>query len=750
MSRVWIVTRRELRSFFDHPTAYILAVAFLGLAFFLAFRSLYSIGTADLRSFFDLLPWLFAVYVPAVAMRSLAEERSRGTLEWLVAQPLTEVELVTGKFLGCWLFVLATLAGTLFMALGVLVVAGAPVGPVVAQYIGAAFLAAELTAVGLFASALTRNQITAFIVAALLSVTLVLAGTGFTLVALPPPVAALVSRLAIIPHFDSVARGVVDLRDVLYFVSTAALFVGLAYFLVSRERLSRERGAYQRLRTGALVGTAAVVVLNLLGQSIHGRLDLTADKLYTLSNGTDRVLEGLNDIVTVKLFVSKALPPEVQTTLRDVRDLLSDYRRAAGGNLKVSELHPDEDDAARSEASSLGIQEVQFNVMRQEQVQISSGWMGLSVQYADKRETIPFIDQTDDLEYRLTSDIAAMTADHKPRVAFMSGFGAKSPYQLPEVNDALSDRYDVTTVSLEPDSLGTVPPLSPDSVDVVVVAGPTETVAPRADSTLKAYLDAGGAGLFFVENSQLNQQAPISQPLDEGLGDLLESEGIKVTDDMAYDVRSNQTVSLGRRSVFSLVAPYPLWPVAVPAGNNPTTRGLEVLSLAWAAVLEITDSTRATPLWTTTEFGGRKPAMGSIDPQTAVTADNVDPDALGPQVLAAASVPPEGSSGGRVIVVGDSDFLQSQFIQGTPQNLSFVANAVDLLAQDESLIDIRSKDRTPPPLVFSSDLERAGLRWGNMIGIPLVFILLGLLRARVRHGRAEELWETVQSRRSGA
>ncbi|HZD06027.1 MAG TPA: hypothetical protein VE173_14045, partial [Longimicrobiales bacterium] len=105
---------------------------------------------------------------------------------------------------------------------------------------------------------------------------------------------------------------------------------------------------------------------------------------------------------------------------------------------------------------------------------------------------------------------------------------------------------------------------------------------------------------------------------------------------------------------------------------------------------------------------------------------------------------------GRVIVVGDSDFLQSQFIQGTPQNLSFVANAVDWLAQDESLIEIRSKDRTPPPLVFDSDFERAALRWGNMVGVPLAFVLLGLLVARVRRTRAEELWETVETVHSRA
>ncbi len=751
MSRVWIVARRELRGFFDHPTAYVLAVAFLGLAFFLAFRSLYSLGTADLRSFIDILPWLFAVFVPAVTMRSLAEERSRGTLEWLVSQPLTEVELVAGKLLGAWLFVLATLAGTLPMAAGVLVVGHAHPGPMVAQYLGAALLAAELTAVGVFASALTRNQITAFIVAALVSVALVLAGTGFTLVALPAAVAAVVGRLAVIPHFDSVARGVVDLRDALYFLTTALLFGGLATFLVARERLSRTRGSYRRLRAGVAAGALAVVVVNLVGQHIHGRLDLTADHLYTLAGGTDDVLHGLDDIVTVKLFVSRDLPPEFQTTLRDVRDMLDDYRRTAGGNVRVEELHPDRDDDARQQAQTLGIQQVQFNVMRQDQVQIQNGWLGLSLQYADQHRSIPFVRSTDDLEYRLTSAIASLTEAHKPRIAFVTGYGARSPYQMPELSQMLSDRYDVATLTLEPDSTGHLAPISPDSFDVVALVGPSEKLAPAAVSELEDYLDAGGAGLFFLENNTVDPRSLSARPLDVGLGPLLRSRGVRLTASMAYDVRSNQTVSLGRRSVFDVVAPYPLWPVAVPAARHPTTQNLEELAVAWAGVLQVTDSSRVTPLWATSAYGGEKPASGSIDPQTSVTAASIDAGSLGPQILAVAVKPGPAAGdsakagGGRLVVVGDADLLRSQFVQANPQNLSFAANAVDWLAQDERLIEIRSKDRTPPPLVFGSDAGKETLRWGNMVGVPLLFVALGLFRSRARHRRAEELWRSVQA-----
>ncbi len=747
MKDVWTVARREVKSYFDHPTAYILIVAFLALGLFLTFRTLYASGIADLRSFFDLLPWLFAVFIPAITMRSLAEERSRGTLEWLMSQPLSEVQLVVGKFLGDWIFALVALAGTVPTAIGLLLVSDASWGPMVAQYVGGALLAALLVAVGLFASSATRNQITAFILAVAISFTLILAGLRVVLMGLPPAVSGVVTRLAVIPHFDSVARGVIDLRDALYFLSTAALFLTLAYFLVVRSRLSPERGAYRRLRIGTAALAAGVVVLNLLGGEIHGRLDLTEDDLYTLSEGTRDMLEGLDDLVTVKLFVSDELPPEIQTTLRDVRDLLADYRRFSDGRVRVEILNPDEDEEAAEEARSQGIQPIQFNVLREDQFQVQRGWLGMAILYADESEAIPFIQRSDDLEYRLTSTIWSMTAERRPRVTFATGFGARSPRQLSSFRQSLSDRYDVSSSDLSGD---TVPELSPDSIDVLALVGPSQPLSEGAVGAVRSYLEAGGSGLFLLDRLQINPRSPMATPMETGLEGLLEERGVRVAEGMVADYRSNQQVSAGRQGPFSLVQPYPLWPVATPARDHPITRELESLTLAWAAPLEITDSTRVTPLWQTTEFADRLSAGGPIAPNQVPQPESTEN--LSRRILAAA-VAPSGESGTgddgadvgvRMVVVGDANFLDRQFVQGSAQNLTFAANAVDWLAQDESLIAIRSKDRTPPPLIFDSDFQRLALRWGNLVGMPVLFVLIGLARSVQRRRESERLWQEVK------
>ena len=748
MRRAWNVSRRELATFFDHPTAYVLVVAFLGLGLFLTFRTLYATGIATMRPFFDMLPWLFAVFVPAMTMRSLAEERRSGTLEWLLAHPLGEIEVIAGKFVGNWIFALIALAGTLPTALGLLWVSEADGGIIVAEYVGAALLAAQGVAIGLWASSLTRNQITAFIVAASASFFLVLIGTPVVLIGLPPALGAYVSHLSVVGHFSNVARGVIDLRDVIYFLSTAALFLVLAIGLLSRERLSQERGSYRRLRVGTAALVGVVVVVNLLGGNIRGRLDLTRGGLYTLSGGTRAILGELDDIVTLKLVVSDELPTELAATRRDVQDLVADLRRAAQGQLVVESLNPGEDDEAATEARSLGITENEFNVLRDDEFEVRRGWFGLALLYADSREVIPYIDRTDDLEFRIVSAISTMTSTERPRLTFATGFGAESGAAFTSFRQDLSDRYDVRTADLSGD---TVPGLGPDTIDILILAGPDQVIGDAAVESVRSYVGQGGAALFLLDNHQVSPESPTTVPVTTGLEGFLEEYGIRMDAGMVLDYSSNSTISMGRQGIFNLVRPYPLWPIGLRGEDHPTTRDLGNLSVGWATAITVTDSANVQELWVTTEAGAVQPPGGMIMPETLPqpNPDDLQTVTFAVAVDARAAADEEGdeeaepTGAGRMIVVGDVDFLQEQFVRANPQNLIFAANAVDWLAQDEALIGIRSKTRTPPLMAFTSDFQRTALKWGNLVGAPLLFVIGGTGRVTGRRRRAEGRWEEM-------
>ncbi len=746
MRRILTVARREVASYFDHPSAYILVVAFLGLGLFLTFRTIYAAGIATLRPFFDLLPWLFAVFIPAMTMRTLAEERRSGTLEWLLAHPLREVEVVLGKFIGNWIFVLGALVGTIPTAFGLLKVSEADGGIMMAQYIGAVLLGAQGVAIGLWASSLTRNQITAFITSASVSFTLVFIGTPVVLIGLPPSLAVDVSNLSVLGHFDNVARGVVDLRDVIYFLSTAGLFLFMAVGHLTRERLSPGRSASRRLRRGSMAMIAVVILLNLLGGNIRGRLDLTQEGLYTLSDGTRQILGELDDIVTLTLVISDELPAELQPTLRDVADLVADLRRAAGGQLVVQDLNPNDSQEAALEARNLGITQNEFNVLRDDEFEVRRGWFGLAISYADQREVIPYINRTDDLEFRLLSAISTMTADERQGVAFLTGFGAQGPETFPSFARALSERYDLHTIDL---ALDTTPTLSRDSLDIVVVAGPQAPLGAPALEAIRSFMGAGGSALFLIDKHQVSPESPMMYPVFTGLESFLEERGVGTDAGVVLDHSSNSNIDMGQQGIFRVVRPYPLWPIARRGHDHPTTRDLSNFSAGWATVLTVTDSA-VQKLWVTTEMGAIQDAGGIIMPdallepdpedfQTVTMAVALDPAAAGDAGFLGGGS--EFAMEGRIIVVGDVDFLQEQFLRANPQNLVFTLNAIDWLAQDEALIGIRSKLRTPPVMAFTSEFERAALKWGNLVGVPLLLIFLGVVRVTGRRRRIEARWK---------
>ena len=748
------VLRAELRGYLDHPTAYVLVVAFLGLALFLSIRQMYLSGLATLRPLFDFLPWLFTVFVPAVTMRSLAEERRGRTLEWLLAQPLSEGELILGKLLGNWLIVLLALAGTVPTALALALMTEADPGIMVGQYTGAALLAGQLSAIGLWASSMTRNQITAFILAVSVGLFLLMLGTPVVTLGLPGVLAGAATRLSLLGHFDNVTRGVIDLRDVLYFVSAMALFAFLAYVAVVRERLSGAKPAYRRLQVGVVAMAAAVVMLNLVGGYIRGRLDLTRGNVYTLAEGTRQILGELDDVVSIRLFLSSELPPEVQVSVRDVQDLLADIERGSDGFVRVEQVNPDDDPEVAEEALDLGVSDIDFNVLRNDEFQVRRGWFGLALLYADQSESIPVIARTDDLEFRLLSAISRMTTEARPTVTFLTGFGAREPSSFRNFYGMLLERYDVRVIQLEGDS---VPErLSPDSTGVIVVAAPSLTLDTTAVELVRNYLSEGGPGLFLMDRNQVQGEMLIAQEVTTGLEPVLEEHGVRLVSGILYDLRSSERINAGQQGAFQLVQAYPYWPIVFPGDVHATNRELQRMSLGWANPVEIVEGAPAAALWVTTDAAGLQPSGTPVapGPDAQFSQDDlgvrVVAAAVGPELAAEAdeggAAPSSASSGSppsRIVVVGDVDFLNDSFVGASPQNLFFAANAVDWLAQDEALISIRSKNRVPPPLIFPSDGLRASVRWGSLLGVPFLLVLLGLIRVGGRRRRAERRWREV-------
>jgi ABC-2 type transport system permease protein len=236
MAATIVVFRREFQAYFATPLAYVFIVIFLALsgAFTFYLGGFFRRGQADLQSFFIFHPWLYLFLIPAVAMRLWAEERKTGTIEVLMTLPVTTLEAVLGKFLAAWAFIAVAVVLTFPMWLTVNYLGDPDNGVIVAGYLGSLLMAGAYLAISAAVSAVTRNQVIAFIVAAAACFLFLTSGLEIVLAFFrgwaPAPVVDVIAAMSFITHFDSITKGIIDARDVAFFASViaASLYVNVA------------------------------------------------------------------------------------------------------------------------------------------------------------------------------------------------------------------------------------------------------------------------------------------------------------------------------------------------------------------------------------------------------------------------------------------------------------------------------------------------------------------------------------------
>ena len=225
------IMRRELKSYFESPVAYVFLVFFLVLLGFLTFVAghYYEIGRADLRTFFFWQPWVYLLLVPAASMRLWAEERRSGTMELLLTLPVTLWQAVLGKFLAAWLFLALAIGLTFPIVITTAYLGDPDTGVVVGGYLGAILLAGTYLSVGALTSAMTRNQVVSFVVSLVVCLFLLIAGwppvTDMLVRWAPNWLVEGVAAISVMPHYESMQKGVLDLRDLVYFASVMSLLL---------------------------------------------------------------------------------------------------------------------------------------------------------------------------------------------------------------------------------------------------------------------------------------------------------------------------------------------------------------------------------------------------------------------------------------------------------------------------------------------------------------------------------------------
>lgn len=227
MENIAAIFRKEFKSFFISPIAYVFITVYLVVTNFLFFQGFFIINQADMRGYFSLLPWVFLFFVPAVTMRSWAEEKKVKTLELLMTWPVSDFEVVCGKFLAAFSFLSIAILLSITIPITIFTIGSADPGPIIGGYLGALLMGAAYLAIGLWVSSFTENQIVAFIMGVVVTFILFIVGNPFVTMAAPASFVPVLNFIGLGNHFDSIERGVIDSRDLLYYVSVVGFFLFL-------------------------------------------------------------------------------------------------------------------------------------------------------------------------------------------------------------------------------------------------------------------------------------------------------------------------------------------------------------------------------------------------------------------------------------------------------------------------------------------------------------------------------------------
>jgi ABC-type uncharacterized transport system involved in gliding motility auxiliary subunit len=588
------------------------------------------------------------------------------------------------------------------------------------------FLAVNLTAlfvvsVSLFASSLTLNQYTAFLISTALTLISYIVSFDFIVLALPAQLRSIAEFVSPLYHFDSMTRGVIDLSALIYFIS-GSWFFSYASSLKLKSVYAVRKEEKRLYSTLWIISGVIFMSLLFLAFRTAVRVDLTREKLYTLSSSTKEVLQRLDSKLVIKVFASRELPPEISAVYRDVRNILDEYRRTSRGKVEIYYSEPDVNPKAKVEASNYGIPPIQFNVISNEEYKVKEGYFGLVVLYGGKADTIPMISSAGNFELQLTSTIYGISNRSKKKIGIISDAGSRNQFSGASIlSSILSKQYDVEEVFASEKSARL------ENYDALLVLGPSTAFETTVTRKLKDYLLNGGSMFIAVDMVRVNPQDMTGENTSLNVNDITGPVGLTLDPNVVLDLKSHENVVVGGENQY--VVPYPFWirPVIPDSRLSRDLIGSQSrMVLLWPSSVELHSrkNSKVYPLLKTTRYAASQQNFYMLEPNQNFEAYS---SRIKEYVLAGAAEFDGKNRRGRLIAVGDAEFLDDAVVQQNQENLAFVYASIHWLAREDILLGLKQKQLRPPALSFPDRTIREGIRYFVLIFEALLIIFFGLV-----------------------
>jgi len=604
--------KKELKVYFSGVLGYLIIGIYLlinGLMLWV-FNGPFNIlegGYATLENYFGLAPWVFLFLIPAISMRTFSDELKSGMMELLVVRPFSLAQLIWAKFLGTFTVVLLSILPTLVYLWSVRVL-GSPVGNLdwgaaIGSYIGLLALGAAYTAVSVFASALTSNNVVAFVLAVAMSFGMYLGFESLADLYKFSGWELTVRNFGMNEHYISMARGVLDLRDLAYFVSVVLLFFGLSLAVLGKNHL---RSPWRKF----LPYPIAAIALVVLGHLLHVRWDLTEEKRYSLSEGTQSLLDRVEEPLLINVYLEGEFPAGFERLKIETRYMLEEWV-AQNSNIFFEFINPSSVENStefKNQLATKGINAVQLQVQKTDGQRVLNVFPGATMAYREKEvsavllENVMVFDPAEQvnisiqqLEFNLARALNALLVEDKPKVGMVTGHGELSAVQTAGIGMALSENYTVDRFSMQTykaDANGDADISDMvrrmNTYDLLVVAKPTTPFNELDKYLLDQFIMGGGKMLWFIDGVHAEMDSLSFGPeflayptiYDLGLTDLLFKYGVRINADLVQDVRCAGVND--RRSVNPWVY-FPLW----GATKHPAVANMNAVKGEFSSSLEL-------------------------------------------------------------------------------------------------------------------------------------------------------------------
>lgn len=770
---MFALLKKELRVFFGSLGGYIIIAGFLilnsiWLWFLKSDSNILNSGFADLTHFFNSTAWLFIVVIPALTMKSFSEEIQSGTIEILKTKPLADWELVFGKFLSTLAIIALMLFPTLIYVYSIYQLAmptgDIEFGSLIGSYIGLLFLATSFISIGLWISSLTKNTLVSLLTTILLSFILY---SGIQEADTIIPNLGL-EHLGLSDHFSSISRGVIDSRDILYFIIVSFLFLSLTNYSVSSKKNKKT----------LLYSIIAVCIIQIASTKYHKRLDLTNDKKYTLSEASVTILDRLDETAVIRVYLEGDFPPEFKRLQTETKQILEELK-AINNNLKVLFIDPTEQ---LQKLTQKGLTPSRLTVEENGVVSESVIVPWATLTYKDRNENISLLKNGDpkdtqaqqlensiqNLEYTFLNALKKATSKKEKSIVILAGNGELEDIYLYSLLENIGKNYHLAKFTL--DSIKTNPLKTIDqlnSYDLAIIAKPTKRFSEEEKYALDQYILNGGKSLWMLDNVQAEMDSlyrngkTLAYTRDLNLDDFFFRYGARINQNLVKDLYASKialaTGNTGNNTNFENF----LWfysPLISSKTDHPIVNNLSPVSLSFVSTIDtLKNDIKKTILLESSILSKEVQVPTIVELNTVM--ENPDPKTynkgnktLG--VLLEGSFtsaykdrvkpldiknPKEKGIPNKMILIADGDIAKNQIHKGEPLELGvdkwthayygnkeFLLNSIEYLLDDTGLISIRSKKISLKYLNKQKVLEnRSYWQIINLLVPVLIIAILG-------------------------